>query len=57
MSPFPNSYNYSKRMCENLLVDLNARGKNFPLILLRPSIVGVAVEEPMPGWTDTTGLL
>jgi hypothetical protein len=44
-------------MCENLLVDLNARGKNFPLILLRPSIVGVAVEEPMPGWTDTTGLL
>ena len=27
------------------------------MVIIRPSVVGVSAEEPMPGWTDTLGLL
>ena len=48
---FPNSYTYSKRMAEHLLVENNKKGIN--LVLLRPSIIGTSANEPMPGWTDS----
>jgi hypothetical protein len=28
-----------------------------PLLLLRPSIIAAALEEPFPGWTDSIGLV
>jgi hypothetical protein len=27
------------------------------LMIIRPSIVGASFEEPVPGWTDSLGLL
>ena len=55
LGAFRNSYVYSKRMAEHLLIQNNS--KNIPLIFIRPSTVGTAANEPMPGWTDTIGLL
>ena len=31
--------------------------KSVPMVFIRPSIVTAAESEPMPGWTDTEGLL
>lgn len=43
---FPNTYTFSKCICEHLL----ARDKNVPTVIVRPSIVGPAVQEPYEGW-------
>lgn len=43
---FPNTYTFSKCICEHLL----AREKNVPTIMIRPSIVGPAVQHPHEGW-------
>jgi fatty acyl-CoA reductase len=42
-------------MAEELIIRLNT--SKIPLVILRPSIIGTAANEPLPGWTDTTGLL
>ena len=55
MGPFPNSYIFSKRMAEHLLVSSNR--KNIPLYILRPSIIAASMNEPFPGWTDSLGLI
>lgn len=51
---FPNTYTFSKRMAEHMLVSRNK--KNIPLLVIRPSIVGASLEEPFPGWTDSITL-
>lgn len=51
---FPNTYTYTKRMAEHLLVDNNK--KKIPLLILRPSVIGASLDEPFPGWTDSIGL-
>ena len=51
---FPNNYTFSKRMAEHMLADRNTR--RIPLLILRPSIIGASLEEPVPGWTDSIGL-
>jgi hypothetical protein len=55
MSTFPNSYTFTKRMAEHLLVENNH--KNIPMCFLRPSIIGATLDEPFPGWTDSIGLV
>lgn len=55
LGEFPDAYCYSKRMAEELLIRLNT--SKIPLVILRPSIIGTAAFEPLPGWTDSTGLL
>jgi len=30
--------------------------KDFPMVFIRPSIIGASLEEPVPGWTDSIGL-
>lgn len=52
---FHDSYCYSKRMCEELLPHFNT--SKIPIVILKPSIIGTAALEPMPGWTDSLGLL
>jgi alcohol-forming fatty acyl-CoA reductase len=42
-------------MAEHMLVLRNA--KKIPLVFVRPSIVGTAADEPMPGWTDTVNMI
>jgi len=45
----PNTYTYTKQIAEHLLVN---EGKNLPLTIVRPSIVGASWKEPFPGWID-----
>ncbi|GLH06164.1 Fatty acyl-CoA reductase [Gryllus bimaculatus] len=46
----PNCYTFSKQLAESLVND--ARGR-MPVIIVRPSIVLPALEEPVAGWVDT----
>lgn len=43
---FPNSYTFSKSVCEHLLL----RDRSISTIIIRPCIVGPAVQEPFEGW-------
>ena len=45
----PNTYTYTKQLAEHLLVD---EGRDLPLAMIRPSIVGASWKEPFPGWID-----
>ena len=55
LTSFPNSYTYTKRMAEHVLVENNS--KRIPLLILRPSIVSASFAEPFPGWTDSISLI
>lgn len=55
LTSFPNTYTYSKRMAEHVLVENNT--KKIPLLILRPSIISASLAEPFPGWTDSISLL
>ena len=46
---WPNTYTMTKAMTEQLLI--KHRG-DIPLVICRPSIVGSAWSEPVPGWVD-----
>lgn len=48
----PNTYTYTKRLAEILLRDEYAQN-NFPVCIVRPSIVIPAYKEPLPGWVDS----
>lgn len=56
LGPFPNTYTFSKRMTEHLLHKLNSK-RQMPLVIVRPSIMGASLDEPFPGWTDSTTYL
>lgn len=43
---FPNTYTFSKSICEHLLL----RNKKVSTTIVRPCIVGPAVQEPFEGW-------
>ena len=45
----PNTYTFTKAMAEQLFLKENC---DFPIAIIRPSIVCAAEEEPMPGWVD-----
>jgi fatty acyl-CoA reductase len=49
IAPWPNTYTFTKSLAERAL-EIN-RGK-VPLVLLRPSIIIAANNEPYPGWID-----
>ena len=45
-------------MAEEVLSIYNrAAEQPVPLVFVRASIIGASASEPMPGWTDTQGLL
>ena len=44
---FPNTYTFSKCICEHLLT----QDKTTPTIVIRPSIVGPAIQHPYEGWS------
>ena len=44
------NYTDALRLCEE-------GQKNFPLVVIRPSIIAAAYSEPFPGWTDSLGLM
>jgi dTDP-4-amino-4,6-dideoxygalactose transaminase/acyl-CoA-binding protein/nucleoside-diphosphate-sugar epimerase len=43
---FPNTYTFTKSVCEHLLL----KQKLLHTIIIRPSIVGPAIQEPFEGW-------
>lgn len=47
----PNTYTYTKRLAEIYLRDEYAKG--FPCVIVRPSIVVPAYQEPLAGWVDS----
>lgn len=58
LQDYPNTYTWTKSLAENLLQN---EAKDLPVAIVRPSIVGAAYKEPLPGWIDTvqgaTGVL
>jgi hypothetical protein len=46
---FPNTYTLTKAMSEALLCE---RRGSVPLVIVRPTIVGSSLAEPVPGWVD-----
>jgi alcohol-forming fatty acyl-CoA reductase len=48
----PNTYTYTKRLAEILVRDEYNKG-TLPVCVVRPSIVGPAYQEPLPGWVDS----
>lgn len=48
LQTFPNTYIFSKNLTEKLISD-----RNLPFIIVRPSIITPAFNEPFPGWTDS----
>ncbi|XP_045784164.1 putative fatty acyl-CoA reductase CG5065 [Maniola jurtina] len=46
----PNCYTFSKRLAESVVKD---EYENLPAVIVRPSIVCPAHEEPVPGWVDS----
>jgi fatty acyl-CoA reductase len=55
IAPYPNTYTFSKALGETLLqreLDETPRLRA-PLLIVRPSIVGCAVKEPLAGWMDS----
>ncbi|GLE07792.1 hypothetical protein PINS_up018458 [Pythium insidiosum] len=47
---YPNTYALTKSMAEHLITKLI--GDAVPLVIFRPTIIGAAWKEPVPGWTD-----
>ena len=50
MSNYPNTYAYTKSLTEKML--FKRRG-NLKMVICRPSIVGSALRDPLPGWIDS----
>ncbi|CAO1377106.1 unnamed protein product [Diamesa serratosioi] len=46
----PNTYTFSKRLAEILV---NDEYKNLPIVMVRPSVVTPALQEPLYGWVDS----
>lgn len=44
----PNSYTFTKHMCEDLLAELHC--KEFPVCITRPTIIGAIAHLPVPGY-------
>jgi nucleoside-diphosphate-sugar epimerase len=47
---YPNTYSFTKSLTENLIS--KEKPKDFPLVILRPSIVGCSLFEPYPCYID-----
>lgn len=52
LGKLPNTYVFTKSLAENVVKDL---GVNFPVVVVRPSIVMGSINEPLPGWIDSLG--
>ncbi|CAG0917905.1 unnamed protein product [Notodromas monacha] len=46
----PNTYIYTKALAEALV---QSKCQGYPTAIVRPSIVGPAMEQPLPGWIDS----
>ncbi|CDW80559.1 male sterility protein [Stylonychia lemnae] len=51
LGEWPNTYTFTKSMAERTLQKI--RRPDIPVVILRPSIIGGSLSEPLVGWTDT----
>uniref|UniRef100_A0A1B6IKS1 Fatty acyl-CoA reductase n=1 Tax=Homalodisca liturata TaxID=320908 RepID=A0A1B6IKS1_9HEMI len=49
MQGWPNTYAFTKALCEDLIRD---ESEGMPICIFRPSVVGPSYREPVRGWTD-----
>ncbi|XP_071635270.1 putative fatty acyl-CoA reductase CG5065 [Temnothorax longispinosus] len=49
ISKHPNTYTLTKGLAEQIIM---SKGRNLPIAIVRPSIIGAAYQEPFPGWID-----
>ena len=47
---FPNTYTFSKHLAEENLLKSH---ENVKTVIIRPSIIACADNQPFPGWTDS----
>ena len=47
---YPNTYTFTKNLTEQMLRN---ECKNFPICIVRPTIIGASLKEPIQGWVDT----
>lgn len=57
MGTYPNTYALTKSMAEHLItrevgISNSTSSSGFPLVIYRPTIIGAAWKEPVPGWVD-----
>jgi nucleoside-diphosphate-sugar epimerase len=50
---YPNTYCLSKATAERLLGAQSRDLRGPPFVIVRPSIIGASVSEPIPGWVDS----
>merc|ERR1712226_476844 len=53
----PNTYTFTKQLAENLFIEENQVGGDstsppVPFVIVRPTIVGATLKEPLRGWID-----
>ncbi|XP_076754574.1 putative fatty acyl-CoA reductase CG5065 [Xylocopa sonorina] len=46
----PNTYTFTKNLAEQIIQE---KGKDLPIAIVRPSVVGAAEKEPFPGWVSS----
>jgi len=46
---YPNTYTFTKALAESML---STECRDLPLVIVRPSIVCSAIQDPIPGWID-----
>ncbi|KAL3271477.1 hypothetical protein HHI36_021962 [Cryptolaemus montrouzieri] len=49
LGEWPNTYVFTKAVAESVIKE---ESSGLPVVMFRPAIVTVSVEEPMPGWID-----
>jgi fatty acyl-CoA reductase len=51
LKTYPNTYTFSKSLTEHL-IQRRYKAMNLPIVIVRPSIVTAAQQEPVPGWVE-----
>ncbi|XP_043603767.1 putative fatty acyl-CoA reductase CG5065 [Bombus pyrosoma] len=54
LKTYPNTYTFSKNLAEQIVA---SKCKDLPVAIVRPSIIGVSLREPCPGWIQGTSAL
>ncbi|XP_043603762.1 putative fatty acyl-CoA reductase CG5065 [Bombus pyrosoma] len=54
LKTYPNTYTFSKNLAEQIVA---SKCKDLPVAIVRPSIIGVSLKEPCPGWIQGTSAL
>lgn len=52
--PFPNNYTFTKACAEQLIMKF---ASDMNIAIVRPSIIGTAWNEPLPGYTDNVSFV